>query len=330
MEFKIIEEKNNWDKFLFENRGNFLQSFEWGEFQKKFFPGVKRIEIWDKDKKILSAQIIAKKFFSRAPFAFFYIPYGPTFNLDSLPEQREEAFNIFLKGVKKMALKEKGLFLRIEPFIPLPKIKNFYFRNSLKRSQPQKTSILGLDEEEKKLLADTNIRTRYNINLARRKGVKITILDSYEHIFYSLLERTRKRQGFTPYSEEYYKKMFEAQGRELGIKMFLAKYQDKAIVAGIFVFFGNRAVSLHAGSDYRYRSLKGMNLLHWRAICYAKKQGYKAYDFWGIDEKKYPGVTKFKKGFRGKEIKYPFGVDIIFDKMGYQIYKIIRSAKHLF
>ncbi len=58
--------------------------------------------------------------------------------------------------------------------------------------------------------------------------------------------------------------------------------------------------------------------------------GCKIYDFWGIDEKKFPGVTNFKRGFRGEEIEYPLGVDIVFNNIWYQIYRIMKIIKQIF
>lgn len=112
--------------------------------------------------------------------------------------------------------------------------------------------------------------------------------------------------------------------------MFLAEYQEKIIVASIVVFFGNRVTSLHTGSDHEYRALKGPDLLRREVFIYGKELGYKTYDFWGIDDEKFPGVSNFKRGFGGTEIEYPAGIDVIFNNMRYQIYKAMRKIKHGF
>jgi len=327
MELKIVADKDGWNSFIIENEGSFLQSFEWGEFQEQFFKKIWRVEINEESKKILEAQIIKEKVFF---INYFYIPYGPVFNNFSSFSEREESFDFFLKEIEKLAKKENVFFLRIEPVNSLPKIENFSFRNSLKRNQPQRTLFLNLEESEEKLLANMHIRTRYNVRLAQRKGVEIKILDNYSNIFYRLLGKTKERQEFSSFSEEHYKKIFNISDKDLQIKIFSAEFQKKVIVASIVVFFGNKVISLHAGSDYEYRALKGADLLHWNAILYGKKLGYKIYDFWGIDEKKFFGVTNFKRGFRGKEIEYPLGIDIIFNNIWYQVYKIMRKIKRIF
>ncbi|PIR92771.1 hypothetical protein COT99_04470 [Candidatus Falkowbacteria bacterium CG10_big_fil_rev_8_21_14_0_10_43_10] len=61
----------------------------------------------------------------------------------------------------------------------------------------------------------------------------------------------------------------------------------------------------------------------------AKKLGYAKYDFYGIDEKKWPGVTRFKRGFGGGEINYQGCFDIVFNNKWYEIYKLVKWLKKL-
>ncbi len=68
------------------------------------------------------------------------------------------------------------------------------------------------------------------------------------------------------------------------------------------------------------------HFLQWQAISEAKKLDMKYYDFWGIDEKKWPGVTRFKKGFGGQEIIYPGTFDLIFQPLWYQAYNLARRV----
>lgn len=330
MKVNFVEDhkKDIWNEFVIKNDGSFLQSFEWGNFKKQFLQKIWRIEINNKDgKKLFEAQILKEKIFF---ITYFYLPYGPIFNKHSSPEEKEESFNLFLRKIEELAKKERAFFLRIEPTEFLPKIRNFLFKRALKRIQPQKTLILDLDKSENELLANIQAKTKYNIRLAQKKGVKIKISNKYLSLFYDLLKKTKKRQDFFSHSEEHYKKLFKINGKDFKVKMFLAEYQKKIIIASIVVFFGNKATFLHTASNYQYRSLKGADLLRWKIIVYSKKMGYKINNFWGIDEKKFPGVTSFKKHFGGTEIEYPLGVDVLFNNTWYQIYRILRKIKQMF
>ena len=59
----------------------------------------------------------------------------------------------------------------------------------------------------------------------------------------------------------------------------------------------------------------------------AQALGYKYYDFWGIDEKKWPGVTRFKKGYGGFEVNYGDTYDLTLNKFWYTLYKLVKSFR---
>jgi len=73
-------------------------------------------------------------------------------------------------------------------------------------------------------------KTRYNIGLARRKGIKIEISpgNNLQEIdkFLDLSSATAKRDKFHLHPRRYYRKMLEVLGQEGMIKLFLAKYQN--------------------------------------------------------------------------------------------------------
>lgn len=327
MEIKTVEKKEDWNKFIIENQGSFLQSFEWGEVQGQSSLAVKRLKISKGGRDVLRVQIIKEK---TALFPYFYIPYGPVFSISTSPEEKKEALNLFLEEVKRMAEKEKAVFLKIEPFVALPETDRFQLVFSKKRIQPRKTMILDISRTEEEMLKNMDIRTRYNIRLAIKKGLIFMVSDKYLPIFYDLLKKTRSRQGFVSHLESHYKRIFAAASSDFKVKMFLAEYRKKVIVASIVIFFGKRATSLHMGSDYEHRSLKGAEFNHWHSFLFGKQLGCKDYDFWGIDEKKFPGVTSFKRGFRGQEIEHPPALDFILDQNLYRSYNFLSKLKHVF
>jgi lipid II:glycine glycyltransferase (peptidoglycan interpeptide bridge formation enzyme) len=61
----------------------------------------------------------------------------------------------------------------------------------------------------------------------------------------------------------------------------------------------------------------------------AKEGEYKYYDFYGIDEIKWSGVTRFKKGFGGFEKKYPGTFDMVFSLVWYNGYKFLRKVRRM-
>lgn len=300
----------------------FMQTEKWAEFQKVL--GADYFKIGD---------FFIFKY--KLPFGkyYFYIPRAD-FNAENLK-------NIINK-IRIM----NPVFLRIEPEIE-EKNNNFaeiLINAGLKKinqeSQPSKTLILNLDKPEKDILDDMHHKTRYNIRVAEKNNIKIEIKESLTEeefeIFWELIKKTSQRDKFTAFNKEYYKKLlyiFSASTPKSNnvpcIKIFLAKLRDKIIAAAVVMFYGETVAYLHGASDYDLRKMMAPHLLQWTIVCDAKKTGFRYYDFWGISETKWPGVTRFKKGFGGKEIEYTGTWDYVFNKKWYYPYKILKKIKQI-
>lgn len=315
----------------------FLQSWEWGEFQEKVSGKVWRLGVEDNGEIIASAKIIKKSL----PIGknYFYCGRGPVINNTELRIKNyelriNEILDLLFGETEKLAREEGTMFLR---FDPLFKIENLPAgRQGLKFKitqtldvQPSKTLILDLAKTEEDLLKEMHQKTRYNIRLAEKKGVKIVEAgkERFEE-FWHLLDQTSGRDKFRPHGRNYYEDMLKADKNF--IKLFFAEYKNKPIAAGIFSFFGDTATYLHGGSADEYREAMAPHLLQWEVIKLAKSLGYKYFDFHGIDEEKWPGVTRFKMGFGGEEVNYPGTFDLIYDAAWYNVYKMIRKARRTF
>ncbi|MFH1582157.1 MAG: peptidoglycan bridge formation glycyltransferase FemA/FemB family protein [bacterium] len=318
MEIEFIEnsKKDYWNEFILKNKGSFLQSFEWGKFQENLSKKVWRIAVKKGEKIVLAAQVIEERMRFKS---YFYVPYGPVFS----PEAKADSLELLLEQIKDLAVKEGVIFLRIEPTADLPKT-SIVLKDSTKRLQPEKTVLVDLTRGEEELIQSFEKRTRYNIKLAEKKGVKINILNNYSKDFYRLLGKTKERQEFKSYPESYYKKLLETEGKDFQTKIFLAEFEEEPIVATLALFFGDKVTTLHTGFDYGHRALKAPYFVRWSIILEGKKIGEKECDFWGVDEKKWPGVTHLKRSFNGKEVEYGKGKEMVFSSGWYFLYNIFR------
>jgi len=291
---------------------NFLQSKEWENFQKELGKHAFRLE---KNLFIKNSLPFGK--------SYLYCPNGP-----------DKVGDGFIRKAKELAKKENAIFIRIEP-LEIKKTTNQKLKKS-KSVQPPSTLMLDLTKSKEQLLTEMKPKTRYNIRLAEKKGVKIEVSTDPEkiEIFHKILSETTSRDQFRGHSKDYYKKMLKFFGEKGITKLYLAKYDGEYIAANIMCFFGNTADYLHGASSNKHREVMAPHLLQWQAITDAKKDSFKYYDFWGIapddsPKHKWAGVTRFKKGFGGEQIDYPGTFDVVISKWWYLIYKIMRFANRV-
>ncbi len=312
---------------------SFLQSSEWEGFERSLGRATRRVG----DVLIVRREL-------PMGFRYWYCP-RPT----ALTED-------FFSGVKKNVAAERSVFLKIDPAeeavrngagVPI-------YRDA-RAIQPSATIVLDFyDRTEDELLAAMHEKTRYNIRLAERKGVQVRKFTPTPNfgvgagesgsmnqerdfkIFWALLDETAQRDGFRTHPRRYYEKLMETSSDDFSNELFFAEYDGEVLAAAMVNFY--RPVSgvhssgvpcatyLHGASSSGHREVMASHLLQWRIIQDAKKRGCGIYDFWGIDEQRWPGVTRFKRGFGGREIIYPQSVDIVYRPVVYAAYQIAKKV----
>jgi len=222
--------------------------------------------------------------------------------------------------LEKLAKAENSIFIRIEPV--KQNLYEFGFKK-IKSVQPQKTLVLDLSKSEDDLLMAMHQKTRYNIRLADKRGVKIEQSQQEQFPrFYDLIVSTYRRKKKKHFNRDYYHKQFQSNLT----KIYYAEYQKSILAANMIVFYGDTVTYLHGGTSHEHKNVMAPHLLQWQVIKLAKEQGYKYYDFWGIEEH-YQGVARFKRGFSGTEVEYPGCFDLPVNKLWYPLYKIIKKFR---
>jgi|GEM_PF-403577 len=356
---KILQaDKRKWNGFLINNNASFLQSWEWGNFQETLGRKVWRIAVAGANENIWGQMLLIKK---PLPLNknYLYVPFGPCLENSLTARQKNEVLALLLKNIEQISQQEKAVYCYIEPFWGLFSFETFpqVFQEKIKvakpqkRIQPQKTLVIDLSPSEEQIFKNLKSKTtRYNIRFAQKQGVKFLapqkIGDKEIQIFYDLAQKSAQRDGFVNYPKEYFVNLFSVSGCSLGphnskaqdlfaeyasseqmqVQLFFSQYEKEIIAANIFIFFGKIAVHLFGGFNYDFRKLMAPYFMHYQQMLFAKnKMGCTIYDFWGIDEKKWPGVTHFKRSFGGKEIEYPTGYDIVIDNFWYGFFKTARK-----
>lgn len=300
----------------------FLQSWEWGELIERGGERIMRLGVREGKKIVAAATLIKKEL--RGSYFYWYAPRGPIVSAEASSKPAVEDF--LFNEIKK--LDQQALFLRIEPSADWYKESNKIRARKSLDLQPQETLILELENSEEELLAAMHQKTRYNIRLAEKKGVIIKPGTSEQcPEFWRLMNLTGDRDQFRIHDAAHYENLVRTDNGF--VKLFLAEYVGRNIAAGLFCFWGNKVTYMHGASDNEYRNVMAPYLLQWSVIKTARAQGYKYYDFYGISEKKWPGVTRFKLGFGGQRIKYAGAHDLIFKPFLYGTYDLFRKLRRL-
>ncbi|MDP3769460.1 MAG: peptidoglycan bridge formation glycyltransferase FemA/FemB family protein [Candidatus Sungbacteria bacterium] len=301
--------------------GAFLQSPEWEHVHQEM--GRKT---WRVQGVLVIRHNIAKG------FNYLYCP-RPALDRASLKE--------FFAEVRQIAKIEKSLFLKIDPLENIS-FENIPVRASASESlQPQKTVMIDLSKSEDELLSSMHEKTRYNIRLAERKNVAIHSVIHREAkedfpVFWDMMVSTSEREHFSLHEKRYYQLLASIRGEYISNEFFFAHIRDdhNTMLASAMVNFHHDARSgvsiatyLHGASSREKKELMAPHLLHWRIIQEAKRRNFDYYDFWGIDEVKWPGFTRFKMGFGGTVVSYPPSVDIVYRPLWYHMYRLIKKSK---
>ena len=348
MELREITNKEEWENFLLQrSEKTFLQSWNWGEFNKEGpegYPGkIWRFGTYDKE-KLMGIALIFKISAKRGTFLF--IPHGPVINEALSGQDKKEILGLLLARLSDVAREEGASFIRVSPiFLDNEDNENIFndlgFRQAPIHMHPEVTWELDITSPAEELLKNMRKTTRYLIRQAEKNpDIQIIKSDKIEdlRLFWPVYLETAERHRFVVFSENYLETEFNSFTKDHEVLIFLGKYKEQVVSAAIFIFWQDMCFYHHSGSLSEYNKIPVSYLLQWQAIKEAKNKGCKTYNFWGIapnietesdaQKSKHPwaGLSLFKMGFGGRKKEYVKTQDFIVSKK-YWINYIIESVR---
>lgn len=293
-----------------------LQTWEWGEFRKDWGNEVLKTEY--------------------GILTLHKIPLT-NFKVAMLIRGRRPTQNT-LSALKKIGRQNKVVFIKLEPNETKFVLKND-FQKTIKllkkagavagKTLFTPTSFwIDISKPQEELMKSFSSKTRYNIRLAERKGVKVTVDDS-DKAFEKYLELTREtveRQGFYAHSEKYHRLMWKHLNQIPSNKhqtpvarLLTAKYKGEIITAWIVFVWHDFLYYPYGASSTKHKNVMANNLMMWEAIKFGKKMGLKTFDLWGREPGK--GFTKFKEGYAPKVVEFLGTWDLVINKPAYYIFR---------
>lgn len=287
-----------------------LQTKEWGEFRREWGN-----EILETKYGIITLHKI--------PFTNYKIGIfekGPT---PTTP---------MIQDLKTLGRKNNLVFIKLEPNVDKSKVESKTI-DLIKREMVHGKTLftpttfwIDLTKSEDELLKSFSGKTRYNIRLAQKHGVKVKI-DNSDKAFEKYLKltfETAKRQGFYAHTEKYHRFMWKHLKNKIA-NILVATYKNEIISAWILFAYDGFLYYPYGASTDKYKEVMANNLMMWEAIKFGKKLKLKIFDLWGREEGK--GFTKFKEGYNPKVIEFLGSWDLVINKPLYYSYRIAETIR---
>jgi lipid II:glycine glycyltransferase (peptidoglycan interpeptide bridge formation enzyme) len=320
----------------------FLQSGFWGSFKARFGWNARAFLLTWGDAEPRSLLVIRRRLTVGVSFA--YVPWGPELpaNFPTDDNIRNIALAELAKALQTL-LPHNTAFIRFDPpwhtegaeTPPPPIYKPFSPAGA--DIQPPDTVLLDLTLSLDTLLSRMKSKWRYNIGLARKKGVLVRRAGEEElEIFYALLKETARRDGIAVHSLEYYQTLFSHCStypeNDQEIALYLAEHEGDIISGVIVLFRGREAVYLYGASADRKRNLMSPYALQWKSMEDAKARGCEVYDLFGIPPREDPdhpmvGLYRFKTGFGGRIIHRPGSWDYAYRPLIMRLFTLAESFR---
>jgi peptidoglycan pentaglycine glycine transferase (the first glycine) len=316
---KLIEvhDAQAWERFQTAGSfAQFVQSWAWGEFRRASGQTVRRFALAGDDgvwQIAVQIEYRPRKF----GMGYWFAGRGPIFAPSVTGTARRDALYALCEELLKIReLRQRTLFWRMEPLSELTKPEGLLplrFRRT-SAMNPASTVLVDLGPRKPEdLLASMHEKTRYNIRLAERKGVRTRLASSPADLarFLELMDETAARDRFVQHEHTYLRKTYEhLKATNMG-GIRVAEFEGKILAANLEVWYGDTATYFYGASSSENRNVMAPYLLHWDAMREACNKGLKLYDFWGANppskamfyyKPSWEGITRHKLSYGGRVI----------------------------
>lgn len=324
--------REEWTKFLEQNRGGILASWEWAESKRSQGWKIRRFQVADGPDVRLLAPVLQKPL--PAGFCFFYSPESPIVSKgdwnDRANQKAFETLNRFLNSDSK---KEKAIFYKIDPHqseeeFPLGWLTGLGFRDAVEDVQAPHVVHVDLTATEDEIMARMKQSGRRHIRQAAKRGVSVRVGTTVEDLetFYSLHQKMAHRQGVTYRQKQYFEAIHKHFMEDTDRACFVIGSVDGTPLAATLVtFMGDESIYLYGGTDVNEGNTYAMYLVQWKGMQEAKRRGCAFYNMTGIAPTEDPndmwaGMRQFKLKFGGDIVHLVGARDYPFKPVKYQVF----------
>lgn len=209
---------------------------------------------------------------------------------------------------------------------------NWGLRKSNSDILPTTTIILDLSMPHEAILKQMKPKTRYNIGLSERKGIKVRRTGMEQiNIWYELYKETAARNGLYTNGIEYFTSVISTRAEDTSspahVELLIAELDGEPLAAMFLVIAEHRSTYLYGASSSRRRNYMPTYALQWEAIKLSKLYGCTEYDMFGVSpgpQRSHPmyGLYQFKTGFGGEPFFHLGCWDYLLDEGKYHLLQL--------
>ena len=249
-----------------------------------------------------------------------YVPRGPC-----LTSESEKLVTLLIRALVQTARRVGVWFLVIEP----PYSGDFlatYFRAAGFSPHPENlppvtmmaaTVLLDLSQTEDEILAHIRESTRRNI----RKGLRgtVRVREGKEEdldVLFDLMLATCRRHGESRFPETGNSSNGCGVSHRLGwVRLCIAEHQGEPVCAEFSVSFSDTYRLWKFGWSGRYRNQNASDVIRWDNITWAKRMGFRRFDFVQVDPEVAAAITSGKPPLSELQSRRLYGSTL--HKMGF-------------
>jgi len=313
----LVADARRWDDALRTLPApHLLQSWAWGEFKSRWGWSAERWLLCTANGSPRAAVQVLQRAIRRLPWCVLYVPKGPAF-------ADGKALAEALAWLEQRARSQRAIWVKVDadPEAPADEreaarslgqcralLSARGWRYSPSQVQFRNTLHTDLRHSDDELLAAMKPKTRYNIRLAEKRGVRVRVAapigDDDAQLLYAMYAETAQRDGFIIREAAYYLDAWRA----LDGVAFIAEREGQTLSGLVLLCFADRAWYFYGMSRSHGREHMPNHLLQWTALRWARDRGYTTYDWWGAPDALEAsdglwGVYRFKEGFGARLVE---------------------------
>ncbi|WP_179830143.1 lipid II:glycine glycyltransferase FemX [Spirosoma fluviale] len=169
------------------------------------------------------------------------------------------------------------------------------------------TILVDLTRSEADLWKGVHTKRRNQIRRAEKEGCFVEQPHSIEALqaCYSILQEVYQRAKLPLPDFSHFESLLHQSDERSGLRLFTVIWEGKIIGCMLCLAHGDWLFDYYAGAYSHFYKKYPNDLLPWAVFCWARKNGFRYFDFGGAGKPDVPyGVREYKKQFGGELVCY--------------------------